>query len=511
MKNKKRWISLLLAMALILTAMSSMVVFAEGAASASQSTPSSDSTSEPTVPATPVPSSTPEPSATPAPSSTPAPSATPVPSQEPDSEVPAEPQFAAPYITSYNIYGLGATGNQDSVYNHYEKATVEITFVDEWAKENGGKITGRINTSAFRGYPVDAVGSDGLYTLTFTNVEFLGGSTNFEVELIYENPREIQHLEKNLVQCDDSWPEKAPEATPKPTAEPDIPKIIVKDYTFGDTSVQAGAEFTLDLTLFTTSGNTALEDVMVGLTFPAESKNISLSTGSMNTYVGKMSPGATRHITYKMVTDATMEPGSISINVEITSKNGANTTFPISIPVTQVERFEITNMEAPDTVMMGMEEYLSVTFVNKGKSPINNLSAEIMGDNLANPGQSQFLGNIAPGTENSVDFSIMPAGEGVIKGMILLTYEDAKGETQVLQKDFSCTVEAMPMMDDPGMGMPMPDEMVDGEPAGAGMPWWGWVLVVVGAAGVVVAVVIVVKKKKAKKQAALMEEEDEDF
>lgn len=499
MKNKKRWVSILLAMALILTAVSSMVVFAEEkATSASQST--SDSSSTPS-----------EPQSTSAPSGTPTPTLTPTPDPNTESTPTPAPEPTAPYITSYNIYGLSVTGNQDGIFNHYEKATVEITFVDEWAKTNGGKITGRINTSAFRGNPVDAIGSDGLYTLTFTDVEFVGGGTNFQVELIYENPREIQHLGKELVQCDDSWPESAPEATPKPTVEPDVPKIIVKDYTFGDTSVQAGQEFTLDLTLFTTSGNTALEDVMVSLTFPPENKSVSLSTGSMTTYVNKMSPGATRHITYKMITDATMEPGSIPITVTITSKNGPETNFPISIPVIQVERFEITNVEVPDSMMMGMEESLTVTFVNKGKSPINNLSAEIMGDNLANPGQSQFLGNIAPGTENSVDFNIMPSAEGVIKGMILLTYEDAKGETQVLQKDFSCAVEAMPIMDDMGMDMPLPDDMVDGKPAGPGMPWWGWVLIVVGTAGVVVAIVIVVKKKKAKKQAALMEEEDEDF
>ena len=227
--------------------------------------------------------------------------------------------------------------------------------------------------------------------------------------------------------------------------------------------------------------------------------------------VGTMAPGSTRHITYLVTTDATMEPGAISLNVELSSKNGSSSSYPISIPVVQLDRFEITGMEAPEMMMLGEEGYLSVTFVNKGKTIINNLSAEIMGSNLANPGQSQFLGNVAPGTENSVDFSVMASEVGTINGTVVLSYEDAKGEVQKVEKEFSCTVEEMPEFD-PSMGYPgmMPDDMVDMEPEQAGMPVWGWALIAVGAVAVVVIVVVVVKKKKAKKL-ALLEDEDEDI
>ena len=177
--------------------------------------------------------------------------------------------------------------------------------------------------------------------------------------------------------------------------------------------------------------------------------------------------------------------------------------------MTQPERFDITNMEAPETIMMGEEGYLSVTFVNKGKSAINNLSAEIQGDNLANPGQSQFLGNIAAGTENSVDFSVLAAAEGTINGKVILSYEDAKGEVKTLEKEFSCTVEPMPDMSvdpmDPGMMDPTVTETAPG------MPVWGWVLIVVGVAAVVVVVVVVVKKKQKAKKLAQLEDEDEDI
>lgn len=308
---------------------------------------------------------------------------------------------------------------------------------------------------------------------------------------------------------DEPEPTPEPTATPAPTAEPDLPKIMVKDFSFGGTSVEAGKEFTLDLTLFTTSGNTNLEDVMVGLNF-GEAKNVSLASGSMNTYVGAMAPGATRHITYKIITDATIEPGAIGITVQLTSKNGEPNSSPISIPVTQPDRFEITGIEAPETIMLGEEGYLAVTFVNKGKSPVNNLSAEIQGTNLANPGQSQFLGNIAAGTENSVDFNVMASAEGTINGKVLLSYEDAKGEIVTLEKEFSCTVQAMPEMD-PGMMDPgMMDPTMGGEVKN-GMPWWGWLLIALGVAAVAAAVVLVVLKKKKAKKLAELEDDDEDI
>lgn len=356
------------------------------------------------------------------------------------------------------------------------------------------------------------------YTVTFENLQYNGGSNELKLDISYTNcptvpltsvTLPISNFTEIARRPDEPDPTATPEPTPAPTAEPDLPKVMVKDFSFGGTSVEAGKEFTLDLTLFTTSGNTNLEDVMVGLNF-GEAKNVSLASGSMNTYVGTLAPGATKHITYKIITDATIEPGAIGITVQLTSKNGEPNSSPISIPVTQPDRFEITGIEAPETITLGEEGYLSVTFVNKGKSPVNNLSAEIQGTNLANPGQSQFLGNIAAGTENSVDFSVMASAEGTINGKVLLSYEDAKGEIVTLEKEFSCMVQAMPEMD-PGMMDPGMMDPTMGDDVKSGMPWWGWLLIALGVAAVAAAVVLVVLKKKKAKKLAELEDDDEDI
>lgn len=487
MKQSIKRISAVLAMAMALSAFSAFSVFAEGEstsapASAPQSTSvavqaengsNSASTANSTVEVTP----------------------TPEPTQVPVAQV--------------NSYEISLVDGLDNLWDWEERANVTIHF------SNGETITSArlVNNGTFAADnygTVEVPASGG--SITFSNVRYNGGGNTLEFELTTTTAGVITQS-ITVAQCMDVNP-NPPEATatpaPAPTEKPeyDYPKILVKDFSFGGTSVEAGKEFTLELTLFTTSGNANLQDVMVGLNF-GELKGVSLASGSMNTYVGEMAPNTTKTISYKMMTDATIEPGAISINVNLSSKNGEATTSPISIPVTQPERFDITNMEAPETIMMGEEGYLSVTFVNKGKSAINNLSAEIQGDNLANPGQSQFLGNIAAGTENSVDFSVMAAAEGTINGKVVLSYEDAKGEVKTLEKEFSCTVEPMPEMDfdpmDPGM---MDPTMTDTAP---GMPVWGWALIVVGVAAVVVVVVVVVKKKQKAKKLAQLEDEDEDI
>lgn len=501
MKQSIKRISAVLAMAMALSAFSAFGVFAEGESTAPASAPQSTSTSQIAN----VEQQTESVSQGNGDGSSNGESE----GNSGSSEAEPTPLPSQLEIGSYNV-DFKDYGSRDNMWEWGEKADVEVYLnLLEGETIQSSRF---INSGAFTADSVNFQGTVNGNKVIFPHVTYNGGGNELSFE-ITTNLRGVLTGTQLIAQCLDvnpNPPEPTPTPEPVPTEKPeyDYPKILVKDFSFGGNSVEAGKEFTLELTLFTTSGNANLQDVMVGLNF-GELKGVSLASGSMNTYVGEMAPNTTKTISYKMITDATIEPGAISINVNLTSKNGEAATAPISIPVTQPERFDITNMEAPETIMMGEEGYLSVTFVNKGKSAINNLSAEIQGENLANPGQSQFLGNIAAGTENSVDFSVMAAAEGTINGKVILSYEDAKGEVKTLEKEFSCTVE--PMMDmnvdpmDPGM---MDPTMTETTP---GMPIWGWALIVVGVVAVVVVVVVVIKKKQKAKKMAQLEDEDEDI
>ena len=364
---------------------------------------------------------------------------------------------------------------------------------------------------------VIAEGSAGNGAVIITNIKYNGPSNSLEVT--------VEGEKKTFTISECQLPEPTPAPTAAPTAEPTpepsptplpkTPGLILKETNFGGTSVAAGEPFDLTLTIYATDGGENLSDVMV--TLGINDENVTLANGNLNVYLGEMAPGSTRQVTYKILPGANFTGGVAKFSVGLSGK-GKNTgaapttdgSTSVSVPVTQPDRFEITGLEAPETMMVGEEGYLSLSFVNKGKMQINNLSAELKG-NMANPGQSQYLGNLAAGTENSVDFSLMANEAGTIEGTIVLSYEDAQGEIITLEKTFSCTVEENmgggDIWIDPGMDPTMGGEVE--EPSG-GVPVFVWIILAVVVIGGGVAAVVIVRKKKAAKLAQL-EDSDEDI
>lgn len=507
MKKHAKWISVLLVLALAAGLFGGMTVWAEGEGDSTTPADGADSAQTDTVPQP----------------------------QEPQNNNPPPPENAIQPKTE------GADGDKDpgadtaatqetvdlisyrvspSYVEKDEYFSLSLDIVDNRLKGNheGQEVVATVNGSAFTFRRATSTVAGDKYTITFGDILYVGGTPTLTIELSYPNSNIPLYSMPSLTltQCVDTpdpTPTPEPVATPEPTYK--TPGIIIKQSSFGDApQVQAGSEFTLTLTVFTTTGTENLSDVLVTLSLP---KDVSLATGNLNTYIGEMGPEATRTVTYQILPSATFVDGVANIGIEMSGKGqnsgaGASGTTSISVPVVQPERFEITNIEAPETMMLGEEGYVSLTFVNKGKTPISNLQAEIKGDNLANPGQSQFLGNIAAGTENSVDFNVMASQAGTINATIVLSYEDDAGNVKTLEKTFSCTVEEMPMMDDPGMMDPgmMDPAMGDEEPKG-GLPWWGWLLILLAVGGGAAAAVIVLKKQKAKKALAQLEDQDEDL
>ena len=429
--------------------------------------------------------------------STPAPSPTPAPDTS-----------AAPFISSYAITDAG--GAEKVEVKKGDTFTLVLRVVDNalaaYDNVDASNVAAKINSAAFTFTGLAEVSqfesgqSEGKpfcsYVLIFRDVIFNGGGNSVQVDISYKDTtRPVSSLTQVLAACDD--------------AAARTPGLIVRDVNYGGTSITAGQSASLTLSVFATTGNEDLSDVMVSLSLP---EGVTLSSGSQTTYLGSMKSGGLQTATFNLLPSATFTGGVANITVNLsgvgkdsgTSVSGSST---VSIPVLQPERFEITNVESPDAMMLGEEGYISVTFVNKGKTSINNLSAEISGDNLANPGQSQFVGNIAAGTENSVDFDVAALETGTITGIITLSYEDSTGAAKTLTTNYSITVNEMPAMEDPGMTDP---GMMEPEAEG-GLPVGVIVVIVIVAAGVIALVVrIVLKKRKAKALAALGED-DEDL
>ena len=347
---------------------------------------------------------------------------------------------------------------------------------------------------------------EGRYVLLFRDVIYNGGDNNFNVDISYVGSILAQgSVSHAMGQC---------VTTTKDNSR--TPSILVRGNKIA-TSVQgaaagtalAGNECTLTLDLLSTSGDEALTDLLVTLALP---EGVTLASGNSTAYIGSMAAGSGTSVSFQLLPGANFTGGVATIGVSLSAvgkDTGAavSSSTNVTVPVVQPERFELTNLEAPETLYLGEEGYVSLTFVNKGKSSINNLSAEISGENIANPGQSQYLGNIAAGTENSVDFNVQASNAGTLKGTITLSYEDDQGNVKTMTKDFSCDVQEMPNYND---GM---DDFDPGivEPEKTGLPIWAKALIGVAVVAVIAGVVVFIRKKRKEKALGTLEDEDEDI
>lgn len=371
---------------------------------------------------------------------------------------------------------------------------VKVTSTGSFASPSLGDISTTSLTA-------DKLTSRGLeYAIILNDITYLGGDNKLSLDISYTNYAvALASVTQAISQC-----VGAQESTGEAGA------LVITSTSYGGGEVEAGSDFTLTVDVLASKGTASIDNVQVALTLP---EHITVTNGSSDIFLGDMKPNTSQQASFQLSASAVAPSGSQNISVTVTSTTeGAGASKTVVIPISQPERFEISRTSFPEYLSMGEEGYASVAFVNKGKGTIYNVSAEISGEGFTTTEGSQFVGNVASGTESSADFTIQTSESGTLTGMLTVTYEDEKGNEKTLTKDFSMTVEEMNM--DPGMDPgfdpgfePMPEDGAQG-----GMPVWGWILIGVGVVAAGVVVLIVLKKKKAKKRAAqLMEDDDEDI
>lgn len=343
-----------------------------------------------------------------------------------------------------------------------------------------------------------------LYAIVLHDIKYLGGDNKLSLDIGYtQTTLPLVSVSQAISQCADASAEGAKDSA-----------LVLTSASYGGGSVEAGQDFTLTVDVLAPDKYAGAENVKVIITPPEQ---FTSASGSTMVYVGDLKPGATRQVTFQLNASAVAQSGSYAINVNVTGTSMASgaaapsDSMSVTVPITQPERFEISRTDLPEYLSMGEEGYASVSFVNKGKGTIYNVSAEITGEGITTTEGNLYVGNVLSGTESSADFTIQTSQSGTLSAVLTVTYEDEKGNVKELTKDFSMTVEEMNMgIDDPSFDpgfdpMPMPEEP-------QGMPVWGWILIAVGVLAAGGAAFFIIKKKKAKKKAAqLTEDDDEDL
>jgi len=287
------------------------------------------------------------------------------------------------------------------------------------------------------------------------------------------------------------------------------PIVILSKYNYGGSSVAAGSSTNLSFSFTNTSKTIKIENVMVTVT---GGQDLMLN-GSTNTfYFESVAASGSKTVTVPMKAAQLISASAQDVKIDVTyeyvdqnARKSGNATLSLSVPLYQPDRFELSEPKTSYTGYVGEETSLTIDYVNKGKSAINNVEATISGD-IDSPTPYQRVGTIDGGKNGTIAFAVTPQLEGENQVKIVITYEDSNGNTK--ERVFEATVEAMayeptdPGMDDPGM--------IDPEPAST-FPW-KYVIIAGVAALIVLLIVLRIRKKKAKQKAeqALWDKWDEE-
>lgn len=286
------------------------------------------------------------------------------------------------------------------------------------------------------------------------------------------------------------------------------PIVILSKYNYGGSSVAAGSSTNLSFSFTNTSKTIKIENVMVTVT---GGQDLMLN-GSTNTfYFESVAASGSKTVTVPMKAAQLISASAQDVKIDVTyeyvdqnARKSGNATLSLSVPLYQPDRFELSEPKTSYTGYVGEETSLTIDYVNKGKSAINNVEATISGD-IDSPTPYQRVGTIDGGKNGTIAFAVTPQLEGENQVKIVITYEDSNGNTK--ERVFEATVEAMAYEPIDPVD---PDGPVDPEPTST-FPW-KYVIIAAVAALIVLLIVLRIRKKKAKQKAeqALWDKWDEE-
>ena len=300
------------------------------------------------------------------------------------------------------------------------------------------------------------------------------------------------------------------------------PPIIIQNYDFGGEYVIGGTAFPLKLTVQNADDSTVIENLKVTISGGAGNGDSGVAfspANSSNSFFIESLPGkATTDIEIDLLPRADSKPDSYPVNVTFEYEyiangkraKGETVTETITIPLQQEDRFTLNPAQYSESVGLGEMVYISTSFVNKGKSAVYNVTADVEGEGFDKSQGTYYVGNVNSGSEEYYDVQITPNVEGTVKGDIVVTYEDSNGTQKEQRLPFSFNVISYNWGNseiiDPGFGEDI--GMVEpGMEENGGFPMWAWFAI--GGGAVVIAIIVIVIVVKHRKKKRELEDDDE--
>lgn len=291
-----------------------------------------------------------------------------------------------------------------------------------------------------------------------------------------------------------------------PLAGP-VPNIIITNFAYGGDSVAAGSKFNLDFT-FQNKGQVAVTNMVVTVD---GAEGFAIAGGTNTFYVDALWAGYAMTQTVPMQALASAKSGAqpVTVNfryeyVDAGARSSSQSDVKISVPISQPDRFEISDPVVPDQVIAGQENTVTMEYVNKGKGDIANVEATMEGEGFDATMKTQYVGNVASGTTGTIGYAFTPHASGELKTTLKVTYEDSDGQTKTKEFPLTMSVADAPAADQPGAS-----DSVEGRGGDRGLPVPAYVAIAVGVVAVIAAIVLLVRRRR--KQKAKKNDIDEDW
>ncbi len=281
------------------------------------------------------------------------------------------------------------------------------------------------------------------------------------------------------------------------------PKIIINRYESDPVIVKAGQNFVLHISFLNTHGGKTVQNIKVVLNVTessSETGSVFTPVNASNTfYIDKIGPQQVAERSLEMYTIPDADPKTYSIDATLEYEDEDGTEFKtnelIGIPVKQITRMDVGDIQIYGEGFVGQPLPVSCEFYNTGRVTLRNLIVKLQGD-FDVDGAAAFIGNLEPGSMEYYDGTIIPSEPGTLTGKVIFSFEDLSGELQTIEKEFTVQVmESMPMEQFPGKEMP--GEMN----AGRGFKIWYAIIPVVILAA---AAFFIIRRRKKKKEEEMM-------
>jgi len=294
------------------------------------------------------------------------------------------------------------------------------------------------------------------------------------------------------------------------------PHLVITGFSTAGMDLENNENFTFSVSFENTSKAVAVQNVLITVTLP---DGVSMPFASTNFYIDKVDAGKSQTLSFTLKAKKDMAVGVANLGLAFNYQYYFNKEYVSGTDSETVglafggtasakeDRFEISNIATPDTMMPGEEAYLTITVINKGKEQIMNVQAKIESTNLSNSGASEYYGMLDVNKKDDIELPMVAIQGGNVIGTVTITYELSDGTEKSIVKDFTAYAEeaSEPTVDpgivDPGMVEPEQPQ---------GLAWWAWALIAAGGVVVLVVVIKLVKKHADKKKQAAIDAEDSE-